>query len=435
MSVNHAPLYQVTEELARQHADAYTKEWQHTSPDLVVFIPEADKGPETDNQHFIVFPLKNGDFFAVWTTGYREGHANQHILFNKSKDRGVTWTKPVTLGASELIERDGKQLYKEGAGAWAFPIYVPDKNRIYIFYKEKGDMCFIFTEDDGETWSDKYTVPLRRTAITAPDAPSGWLIWQHPVEITPGQILGCGTIWGTRDISSSTPHHLPDSECWFWRFDNIITEDDPTKIRVTTLPDGDYGIRMPHTLGAEGTTAEEPTVVRLSDGRWFCVLRTFLGYIGYSTSDDEGHTWSEAKPMLYYDGGPPILEPVAPCPIYALSDGRFFLTFHNNDGTANGGKDPWDWRRNRNPAFYSLGKEMLDKEQPVWFSPPIKFLDNEAMSWGPVERRSVAIYTSFFEFEGKRWYWYPDRKHFLLGKFITDQMLEDAEKLWDTQER
>ncbi|MHC4443030.1 MAG: hypothetical protein ACYTF1_27115 [Planctomycetota bacterium] len=72
---------------------------------------------------------------------------------------------------------------------------------------------------------------------------------------------------------------------------------------------------------------------------------------------------------------------------------------------------------------------MLNKEQPVWFTPPIMFLDNQARPWGPSKRVSVAVYTSFFEFEGKRWYWYPDRKHFLLGKFITDQMLNKAEKL------
>jgi len=429
MISKHASLYKASKELADRHANAYTTEWKHTSPDLVVFIPEAEKGPETENQHFIVIYLKNGDFFAVWTTAYREGHSNQHIVFSKSKDSGITWTKPVTIAGPELVEKEGKKTYKGGAASWAFPIYVPDKDRIYVFYKQKGKMKFIFTEDEGETWSSEYKVPMRRPAITAPDEPPGWIIWQHPVEITSGQILGCGTIWASKEFSKG-PHRFRDSECWFWRFDNILTEDDPTKIRVTMLPDGDHGIRMPNSASSRGSTAEEPTVVCLSDGRWFCVFRTYLGCIGYAISNDQGHTWSEAKPLLYYDNGPHVLQPTASCPLYALGDGRFLLTFHNNDGTANGGKEPWDWRHNRTPAFYSVGKEMLDKEQLIWFSPPIKFLDNEAKPWGPTGRTSVAVYTSFFEFEGKRWYWYPDRKHFLLGKFITDQMLKDAEEQW-----
>jgi hypothetical protein len=114
--------------------------------------------------------------------------------------------------------------------------------------------------------------------------------------------------------------------------------------------------------------------------------------------------------------------------LYALRDGRFLLTFHNNDGTANGGRHPWDWRYNRTPAFYCVGTERLEKNQPVWFTPPVMFLDNEAKPWGPTGRRSVAVYTSFFELEGKRYYWYPDRKHFLLGKVITDEMLAEAER-------
>ncbi|MFQ6097954.1 MAG: sialidase family protein, partial [Armatimonadota bacterium] len=441
MLTNQAPLFQVSRELAEGHADAYTNEWQHTSPDLVVFIPEAKTGPQTDNQHFIVFPLENGDFFALWTSAYRESHPNQHIVFSKSRDRGITWSKPVTIAGPKVIEKDGKTAY-EGLASWGFPIYVPDKNRIYVFYQKgigvydprpgfTGEMRFIYTEDDGETWSREYTVPMRRTAIMNPDprVPPNWIIWQKPVEITPGQIIGCGTIWASEQLGKQDAKALIGSECWFWRFDNVFTEDDPTKIRVTMLPDGDHGIRMPNSEGSRVSTAEEPTVVRLSDGRWFCVFRTFRGCIGYSISTDEGHTWSEARPLLYRDGGERMLQPTASCPLYPLGDGRFLLPFHNNDGTANGGKDPWDWRRNRTPAFYSIGREMLDRDQPVWFTRPIMFLDNEAKPWGPIGRVSVAVYTSFFEFEGRRYYWYPDRKHFLLGKFITDEMLKRAERV------
>ena len=95
----------------------------------------------TDNQHFIVFPLKNGNFVAVWTTAYRESHPNQHIVFSKSGDRGATWAEPVTIAGPKVVERDGKKIYEGGTAPWAYPIYVPDKDRIYVFYKRTLVVC------------------------------------------------------------------------------------------------------------------------------------------------------------------------------------------------------------------------------------------------------------------------------------------------------
>jgi len=433
-----APVFQVSQDLARRHAGAYTTEWRHTSPDLVVFLPPAETGPQAENQHFIVFPLSNGDFFAVWTTAYRESHPNQHIVFSKSADRGVTWTEPATIAGPEVIEKDGEKTY-EGLASWGFPIYVADRNRVYVFYNKgtgvydprpgfSGEMRFRYTDDDGDTWSPEYTLGFRRVALDSPDTkvPPNWIIWQQPVEITPGQIIGCGTIWSGGRLAKEQPDAPIGSECFLWRFDNILTEDDPAKLRVTLLPDGERGIRMPKAPGSRESIAEEPTVVRLSDGRWFCVFRTYIGAVGYAVSRDEGHTWSEARPLLYRDGGERVAQPVASCPLYRLADGRFLLTFHNNSGTANGAAHPWDWRWNRTPAFLSVGTEKLDADQPVWFGKPVMLLDNEAKPWGPSGRTSVAVYTSFFELGGTRWYWYPDRKHFLLGKIITDELLRAA---------
>ena len=37
----------------------------------------------------------------------------------------------------------------------------------------------------------------------------------------------------------------------------------------------------------------------------------------------------------------------------------------------------------------------------------------------------IATYTSLTEWRGKRVLWYPDRKYYLLGKYIPDEMLSD----------
>jgi hypothetical protein len=37
----------------------------------------------------------------------------------------------------------------------------------------------------------------------------------------------------------------------------------------------------------------------------------------------------------------------------------------------------------------------------------------------------IATYTSLTEWRGRRTLWYPDRKHFLLGKYLTDALHAD----------
>ncbi|MCP4645040.1 MAG: exo-alpha-sialidase, partial [bacterium] len=313
--------------------DAYTKEWQVTSPDLVVFLPDGEKGAQAKCEHFIVFPLKTGTFFAVWTSAHAESDANQHMVFSTSKDRGVTWTPPVTIAGPEEVVPDGT-----GMASWGFPIYVPSRNRVYVFYLKNigpndwhkglsGEMRFVYTQDEGASWSPEYTVDFRRTAMMSPnpEVPKNWIIWQHPVEITPRRILGCGTVWASKSEKDKNPKMPGGTECWFWQFDNILTESDPEKLQVSLFPEGPYGVRMPEKEGSVDSAAEEPTVVRLSDGRWFSVFRTHRGYVGYAVSQDEGKTWSEAAPLRYRDGGEVVLHPRSSCPLYPLEDGRFLL--------------------------------------------------------------------------------------------------------------
>ena len=35
------------------------------------------------------------------------------------------------------------------------------------------------------------------------------------------------------------------------------------------------------------------------------------------------------------------------------------------------------------------------------------------------------MYASFTEREGQRIFWYIDRKHFVLGRYITDELIAD----------
>ena len=123
---------------------------------------------------------------------------------------------------------------------------------------------------------------------------------------------------------------------------------------------------------------------------------------------------------------------MASSPIYSLSDGSFLLVFNNNDGKRgeyDQFKKTWDNGNQlnylRNPAFIAVGEFRADAHQPIWFSKPKEILDTQGRIFGPKGTASVAMYPSLTDWKGKLTLWYPDRKHFLLGKYITDEMLRD----------
>ena len=106
-----------------------------------------------------------------------------------------------------------------------------------------------------------------------------------------------------------------------------------------------------------------------------------------------------------------------------------------NDGRSGGGTWPGDSDFNRNQAYISLGEFRDDAWQPVWFSRPKLLCESGCVPIGPAQngenmkagpfRVEVATYTSLTECDGERVLWYPDRKHFLLGRFITDNWLQE----------
>ncbi len=101
-------------------------EWQRTRPDLRVYIPKNEKGPDAENQHFLVTPTNAGAWIAVWTMATHENHKDQCVVVSRSIDKGKTWTEPVKL--------DGQEGDNGKRASWGFPFVVPKTNRIYVFY-------------------------------------------------------------------------------------------------------------------------------------------------------------------------------------------------------------------------------------------------------------------------------------------------------------
>lgn len=439
------------------NTDTWSDEWKRTSPDLAVYLPKEENGFDSVNQHFLVTRTAGGAWLAIWTRGADEGEPNQCVVSSRSTNRGRTWSKPVIVDGSESaanaavrapdrrtgtwatapVDTDQDRRHA-GIASWGFPIAAPALGRIYCFYtKNEGvaeyryDLCGVlrgrWSEDDGVTWSrETVDLPMRRTAIDHPDPafPINWIVFQIPYLTSRQDVIGPFTRWPSRQVAGPT-----GAECWFLRFDNILTEPVPARLTTTTLPDGCRGLRVPTYDDPRLSFAEEPALVELADGRLYTVMRTAAGYLAYSVSADAGHHWTTPAPLYRDADGDLMLNPVVPAPLYKLRDGRFLLLFYNNNGDANGGRFPcgYDcWRTNRRPAFCSVGVETGTQHQPLRFGTPKLFADNAGHAIGPGGRTDVATYPSLLEDGGERILFYPDRKHFLLGKYLNDDWLEDC---------
>ena len=433
----------------------FAQEWQRTAPDLVVYKPDAERGYDAYTVHFLVTTTPTGAWLAFWTHSADEGYLNQHMACSRSEDRGRTWSAPQVVDgppsaedrsvtAPDKTDNDWHAIKVEadhiGIASYGFPIVVPETGRVYCFYgKSAGKTDFRYdishvlqmrySDDDGMTWSEEaFDFAIEGRAIDNPDPTvnKNWIVWQIPYVTSQGTVIAPYSRW------SSPAYKGPcGSETFFFHFENILTEPDPSKLVITTFPKTPHGLTAPSPGGPADSWCEEPSIVELSDGRLFCAMRTALGVIFWSVSADQGQTWTSPAPLLDRPGGQFMLNPVSPCPIYKLQDGRYMLLYYNNDGSANGGKVPAGYtyhRQNRYPAFISVGRERLDGAmQPIHFGPPKMFATSDGVGIGAAGRTEVATYPSLVEDGGERVLFYPDRKCFLLGRYITDEWLADCD--------
>ena len=440
-------------------------EWLRTRPDIVVYVPDPDVRPGETNQHFNVVATPAGAFLATWTCATHEADPDQRVVFSRSVDRGRTWSSPETIDGAGPDDPSGT-----GMASWQFLIVARGvlpggRTRIWCFYNKNvgiddaraadtGVLRCRYSDDDGVTWSrETFDYPIEPNAISSPDpsVPPTWIVYQNPTYLPSGHVLAGFTRWASNAVDPGVGMLERNSEVCFLRFENILTEPDPRKLIVTTWPrcDGPHSRRssgvsgfpfrdaplksrntgnagrgfLPHGLRVESpfrpgvSVAQEPTAQPLSDGRLICLMRTLRGCIYFALSEDDGRTWDEPRPLRYEPGGELVLNPCAPCPLYKFSDGRFLLVFYNNDGTGHGGSGPTDAANVRNPAWIMFGHEIPGHpDQPVRFDQPEVFADT---GWTPApgtNRTQVATYPSLVEDGGEIIIFYPDRKHYLLGK-------------------
>ncbi|MBL4575022.1 MAG: exo-alpha-sialidase [Opitutaceae bacterium] len=402
-------------------------ELNRTHPDYVVYVPEGEKN--TGNEHFLVFDGPDGSLMVIWTQSTYEGMPDQHIVFARSDDGGKTWTPPKTIACKDETH---------GMASWAFPL-VTHSGRIYAIFSRHigvndyathttGLMAGIYSDDNGETWSEEGIIPMPKSKWdnADPNIPANWIVWQKPARISDGKYFAGMTRW-----VSPTVRGEPPIESWishasvveFVRFENLDDNPEVKDIHIRFTMSDDEALQYPYPGYPDVSVIQEPTVIALPDDRLFCIMRTAAGYTVYSVSEDGGIKWSQPLPLRFQDGGEILKHPLSPSPMYDVGKGDILFFYHDNDGNFEQWT-PIDSNWHRRPIFLVRGQYRPGAEQPVWFSQKEFFMDNDGIPIGYKEGRAdLAMYASVTMEGDNPVIWYPERKYFLLGKRIARERI------------
>lgn len=290
-----------------------------------------------DQPHFL--RADDGALVLICTTGKgHEGTPGQHVVTARSEDDGATWSSPVELEPPDGVESSYAVLCKTPSG------------RIYAFYNHNtdnvrkspadpesypdgwcrrvdqlGHFVFRYSDDCGKSWSNKrHVIPVREFEIDRGNPHHGEV--RHFWNVGKPFQRGPCVYVSLHKIGALGINVFSRTEGVFVCSDNLLTEPDPGKIRWTTLPDGEIGLRAPE---GGGPIAEEQSTVVLSDGTLFCIYRTVAGSPAFSVSRDGGHNWSRPDYLAYPDGRR-VKNPRAANFIWKLSGGRYLYWFHNH---------------------------------------------------------------------------------------------------------
>ncbi|HEO72096.1 MAG TPA: exo-alpha-sialidase, partial [Candidatus Hydrogenedentes bacterium] len=242
------------------------------------------------DQPYVVITADGGWLCTMTTGPGLEGEGGQHVVSTTSRDYGKTWTPLVDIEPAGELE-----------ASWAMPLSTPG-GRVYAFYVYNGDRihtlgerehiradtlgwyCYRYTDDGGKTWSERrYRLPMRVTTV---DRSNDWggevqIFWGigKPITFNGSAMLA---------FTKIGKYMLEESEGWFFRSDNVLSESDPEKHEWELVPEGDHGLRNPEF----GSIQSEQNIVPMNDGGIYCMYRTTTGYPCHAYSRDGGRSWT-----------------------------------------------------------------------------------------------------------------------------------------------
>jgi len=280
-------------------------------PDLGILAADAVQGKIIHRSGRIVWVPRatmtpKGDYLTLFPEGKGRYYQGEKMLAYRSFDKGKTWVGPTVAfdssqshhGFVPLIPHDSKRIY--AFGTQPIPGMVGARSK---GLHENAPIGFRYSDDDGHTWSD--------VTLIRPE--------NDPDFTGMSCVRMCETDKGTWLIGSHDGiWHRKGSPAPVTTRQYILRSEDEGKT-WTLLPKkrpGGWYLEKYDRM-------DEGTVVSLGGEKAAIFIRTAEGHIWESRTDDDGKTWSEAKPTT-------MVHPDAPPMIFHLGDGKTLISFIHN---------------------------------------------------------------------------------------------------------
>ncbi len=259
--------------------------------------------------------LPGGTVIMVWcSTGGSEVSNTNRIWISESAD-GLRWSDPRPIAGS----RAGESVLNPA-------IHAPGDGSLLLFHnsgdaRNRFDLILRRSRDGGKTWSEPSEIPFGEVVVSS--------VMSNPIRLRDGAIV--------LPVCYSRPKIRPN---------HYVS---------AMMISRDGGERW--TRGGEihvecERGAMEPSVVELSNGELYCLMRTKAGFQYESRSRDAGRTWSAAQPS-------PFAGPESTGILLRLRSGAILFAWNGN-GLSAGKQTPrypmtvamsrddgktWPWRR------------------------------------------------------------------------------------------
>lgn len=296
---------------------------------MVSLAAAADVQPPRRLAHFDMMPrlaaLPDGTlaayFIEVRGPGLAPTPPVQHMLCRISRDHGKTWSEPETLFTfpkeeggfgfhGTLVDQQGEVHFlvmnDNNTGMLRYREVKPGQTAVEPRDKQRLDICHIRSSDGRTKWSKPKKIWEGRVSDL-----------QSVLQLKSGRIIlpfgdtVRGRNWSNRGEGFA-------AFTFFGEFDtHVLYSDD----NGDTWKKSESILRTPTPNNFGSFGAVEPVLMQLKDGRVWMLLRTQLGRLWESYSDD-GSVWSDPKPTA-------ITSSDAPAGLVRLKDDRLVLLWNN----------------------------------------------------------------------------------------------------------
>ena len=242
-----------------------------------------------------------GQFMAAWFGGSAEG--NPDVAIWGARRSGAQWSEPVELA------RESK------TPCWN-PVLFTTRDKVLWLYYKFGSSPSSWTagrrssSDGGKTWSQAEHLPA---GIIGP-------VKDKPLVLPSGLIVSGTSVESYRSWACWVERSTDNGRTW--------TKHGPIIPDRGTIQGAAGDTKLAQVPGSEFWDQTfgviQPAIVRVGNKRLLMLMRATgnIGRICYSESNDEGRTWSQAKPST-------LPNPNSGIDAVALRDGRIVLIYNH----------------------------------------------------------------------------------------------------------